>query len=66
MCVKIIELIGNSTKSFEDAVADAVSTAAKSVRNITGVDVLGQTAVIENNKIAEFRVNVKIAFKIES
>ncbi len=66
MCIKIIELIGNSNKSFEDAVQDAVNTAAKTVRNITGVDVLGQTAVIEKNKIAEFRVNVKVAFKIES
>lgn len=65
MCVKIIELIGTSKKNFEDAVQDAVTSASKTLRGISGVDVLGQTAVVENNKIMEYRVNVKIAFKIE-
>lgn len=65
MCIKIIELIGTSKKNFEDAVQDAVNTAAKTLRGITGVDVLGQTAVVEKNKIVEYRVNVKIAFKVE-
>jgi len=65
MCIKIIELIGTSKKSFEDAAQDAVNTAAKTLRGITGVDILGQTAVIEKNKIVEYRVNVKIAFKVE-
>ncbi len=64
MCVKIIELIGTSNKSFEDATQDAVNTAAKTLRDITGVDILGQTAVVENNKIVEYRVNVKVAFKL--
>lgn len=66
MCIKIIELIGTSKKSFEDATQDAVNTAAKTLRGITGVDVIGQTAVVEKNKIAEYRVNVKVAFKVES
>ena len=65
MCVKIIELIGTSSENFEDAVQDAVNTAAKTVRGISGVDVLGQTAAVESNKIVEYRVNVKVAFKIE-
>jgi hypothetical protein len=65
MCVKIIELIGTSNKSFEDAIQDAINTASKSLRGISGVDVVGQTALVENNKIAEFRVNVKVAFSLE-
>ncbi len=65
MCVKIIELIGTSNTSFEDAIQDAINTASKSLRGISGVDVVGQTAVVENNKIAEFRVNVKVAFSLE-
>lgn len=65
MCVKIIELIGTSKKSFEDAITEAINRTAKSVRGITGVDVIGQTAVVENNKVVEFRVNIKVAFKIE-
>ena len=39
MCIKIIELIGNSPKSFEDAIADGVKRTGKTVRGITGVDV---------------------------
>jgi len=65
MCIKIIELIGTSKKSFEGAVQDAVNTASDSLRDVTGVDILGQTAVVENNKISEYRVNVKVAFKLE-
>lgn len=65
MCVKIIELIGTSNKNFEDAVQDAVNTASKTLRGISGVDVLGQTALVENNQIVEYRVNVKVAFKVE-
>lgn len=65
MCIKIIELIGNSPKSFEDAIADGVKRTGKTVRGITGVDVIGQTAVVKANKIVEYRVNMKVAFKVE-
>lgn len=65
MCVKIVELIGTSPKSFEDAISDGVKRAGKTIRGISGVDVIGQTAVVNDNKIMEFRVNMKIAFKVE-
>jgi flavin-binding protein dodecin len=65
MCIKIVELIGNSPKSFEDAVADGVKRAGQTIRGISGVDVIGQTAVVEDNKIVEYRVNMKVAFKVE-
>jgi len=65
MCIKIIELIGTSKKNFEDAVQDAVNTATSTVRNISGVDIIGQKAVVEDGKITEYRVNVKLAFKVE-
>lgn len=65
MVVKIIELVGVSKKSFEDAVTEAVSRSAKTVKNITGVDVIGQTAKVENGKVTEFHVNLKIAFVVE-
>ncbi|MCX6740060.1 MAG: dodecin family protein [Candidatus Parcubacteria bacterium] len=65
MCVKIVELIGTSPKSFEDAISDGVKRAGKSIRGISGVDVIGQTAVVNDNKIVEFRVNMKVAFKVE-
>jgi flavin-binding protein dodecin len=62
--VKVIELVGTSTVSWEDAAKNAVAEAAKTVRNITGIDVIGQTAAVEDNAITEFRANVKIAFVV--
>ena len=61
----MIELMGTSTKSWPDAVEEAVAKAGKSLRNIHSVDVLGLKAKVVNGKISEFRANVKIAFLIE-
>ena len=63
--IKVIELVGNSTKSWEDAANNAVNTAANTLRGLTGADVTGMTAVIKNGKIVEYRATVKVAFKIE-
>jgi len=65
MVVKIVELIGVSKKSYEDAVSSAVRRASKTVKNITGVDVVGQSAKVENGKVSEFRAHLKIAFVVE-
>ena len=65
MVVKIVELIGVSNKSYEDAVTSAVERASKTVKNISGVDVLGQSAKVENGKVTEFRAHLKIAFAVE-
>lgn len=50
---KVIELIGESTLGWEDAVKDAVNRASKTVDNITGVEVLNLTANIENGDVSE-------------
>ena len=63
--VKIVELIGNSPNSWEEAAGNAVKEAAKTVRNIKGVHVKRCTAKVENNKIVEYRTVVKIAFIVE-
>lgn len=65
MVIKIIEVIGVSAKSFDDAVASAVERASKTVKHITGVDVIGQTASVRDGKIDEYRVDLKLAFKVE-
>ncbi len=62
---KVIELVGSSSESFDDAVRSAVAEAAKTVKNISGVDVLGMTAKVDGNKLSEYRANVKIAFAVE-
>jgi flavin-binding protein dodecin len=63
--VKIIELIGTSPKSWEDAAKEAVKEASKTIRNIQGIDVVNQTARITNEEISEYRVNLKLSFKVE-
>lgn len=63
--VKIIELIGISKESWEDAANNAILEATKTVNNITGLEVVAQTAKVENNKITTFRTNVKVAFVVE-
>ena len=63
--VKIIELVGTSEKSWEDAVRQAVKEAAKTVRNIVGVHVVGFTAKVKDGEITEYRANVKIACVVE-
>ena len=65
MAVKILELIGSSDKSWEDAVQEALKDAAKTVRNIVGVDVLGFKADVKNGKITRYKAHVKIAFTVE-
>jgi len=62
---KIIELIGSSPDSWQDAVEKAVKEAAKTVKNIKGVHVKRCTAKVKDNKIVEYRADVKIAFIAE-
>ncbi|MBS7623552.1 dodecin domain-containing protein [Candidatus Bathyarchaeota archaeon] len=63
--VKIIELMGSSEKGWEDAIQEALREAAKTVKNIVGIDVRGIKADIENNKVVRYKAHVKIAFIVE-
>ncbi len=62
---KVVELIGSSPESWEEAAANAVEAAAQTLRNIKGIDVKRWTAKVEGNKIVEYRAVVKIAFIVE-
>ena len=65
--VKIIEVVGSSPNSFSDAVRNAVKTAAASLRNIKGVDVMNSSAdVDQNGELVNYKVTVKIAFVLET
>jgi flavin-binding protein dodecin len=63
--IKVIELVGVSEKSWSDAAQEAVKHAARTLRHITGLDVLHSTAVVRDDKIVEYHVNVKVAFITE-
>jgi len=63
--VKIIELIGSSPNGWSEAAQNAVTEAARTVKNIKGVHVKRCTAKVKNNKIVEYNADVKIAFIVE-
>ena len=64
--LKVIEIMANSKKSWEDATQNAVKHAAKSLRNIKSVNVNNMSAQVDKKgTITEFRVNVKISFEID-
>ena len=63
--IKVIELIGTSTQSWEDAANNAVKEAQETVSGITGVELVGQTARVEHGVIAEYRANLKLAFLVK-
>lgn len=62
--LKVIELLANSTESWDDAAQNAVAQAAKSVNNIRSVYVSEQSATVSDGKISEYRVNVRITFEV--
>ena len=63
--VKIIELVGVSPKSWHVAVEETLKEAAKTLHGISGIDVVGTTASVKDNKTTEYRATVKIAFLVE-
>jgi flavin-binding protein dodecin len=63
---KIIELVGTSGKSWEDAAQQAVASASKSLRNLRIAEVIQQDATIDaKGKIKEYRVKLSLSFKYE-
>jgi flavin-binding protein dodecin len=62
---KIIELVGTSSKGFEDAINEAVRRSSKTLKNIRGVDVVGQKAIVKDGKVTEYRVNLKLSFGVK-
>lgn len=62
---KVIEVIGTSEVSWEDAAAQAVKAAARTLHGITGVEVTNMTAKVEDGKIVSYKTTVKIAFAVD-
>jgi flavin-binding protein dodecin len=63
---KIIELVGTSGKSWEDAAQQAIASASKSLRNLRIAEVLQQDCTIDGKgKVKEYRVKLSLSFKYE-
>jgi len=62
---KVVELIGSSKKSWDDAIQQTLQRASQTIRNIRGIDVIKQKAVVDNGKIIEYRVVLKLSFGVE-
>jgi hypothetical protein len=63
--VKVIEVLAQSDKSWEDAAQTALRDAAKSLRNIKSLYIKDMMAEVEGNRIVQYRVNAKISFALE-
>lgn len=63
--IKIVEILGISEKSFDDAVDQAIKKASKTIDNITGLEVVKYSARVEDGKIIQYRANVKLAFPVK-
>lgn len=61
---KVSELIGSSPESFEAATRDVVSRAHRTLRGITGVEVMEKRVKVENNEIVEYRVRLRLVFDL--
>jgi dodecin len=63
---KIIELCGVSDKSYAEATKNAVAKASETLRNLDWFEVVNQRGVINDGKVAEFQVVLKVGFRLES
>jgi hypothetical protein len=63
--VKVLEVIAQSEKSFDDAAQQAVREAAASVRGIKSIWIENFSGVVEGDRIVEYRVNAKVSFLVE-
>ncbi|HJN02753.1 MAG: dodecin family protein [Nitrospinota bacterium] len=62
---KLIELVGTSKESFEDAVNNAVKEAANTIKYLSWLEVVEQRGHITDGKVSEYQVKVKLSFKIQ-
>ena len=62
---KVVTIIGNSPDGFAEAAQVAVAEAAKTLRGISGADVISMSAEVEGDRITSYRTTVNIAFGVE-
>ena len=63
--LKVIEVLAESNKSWEDAATNAVTRASKTLNGIKSIYIKDFEAKVENNKIVKYRINAKISFMLD-
>jgi len=63
--LKVIEVLAESNKSWEDAATKAVAQASKTVHGIKSIYIKDLEAKVDGNKIVQFRINAKISFTLD-
>lgn len=63
--VKVIEVLSESPKSWEEAAGNAVKEAQKSLRDVKSIYIKDLSAEVDNGKIVNFRITAKLSFKLE-
>ena len=63
--LKVVEVLAESEKSWEDAAAVAVKRAAKTLKNIRSIYIKKFEAKVEGNRVVRYRINAKISFALE-
>ncbi len=66
MVIKVLELVGTSNESWQQAAENALREAARTVDHITGLEVSNMTADVRDGEIASFTANVKVAFAVDN
>ena len=64
MVFKYIDILDESTKSFEDAVQNAITETARTVKDIRTAEVMKMNAIVNSDKIVEYQAVVRVAFKV--
>ena len=62
---RVIELVGSSEKSIEDAVSSAIARANQTIRNLRWFEVVQTRGHVENGKVAHYQVTLKVGFTME-
>jgi dodecin len=62
--LKVIEVLAESEKSWEDAAVQAVNKVSQTIKNVKSIYIKEMEAKVENNKIIEYRINAKVSFEI--
>lgn len=63
--LKVIEVLSNSSTSWEDAAQNAVIEASKTIKHITSVNINNQSLTVKDGRVDEYRLNVKISFAVK-